>query len=30
MPDEYPDLAPERVLTDLGGLTTLARPASKP
>jgi 2-haloacid dehalogenase len=26
MPDEYPDLAPERVLTDLGGLMALAGP----
>ena len=30
MPDEYPDLAPERVLTDLGGLTALAGPTPNP
>jgi 2-haloacid dehalogenase len=30
MPDEYPDPAPERVLTGLGGLTDLAGPASNP
>jgi 2-haloacid dehalogenase len=30
MPDEYPDLAPERVLTDLGGLMALAGPTPNP
>jgi 2-haloacid dehalogenase len=30
MPDEYPDLAPERVLTDLGGLMALAGSVSNP
>jgi 2-haloacid dehalogenase len=30
MPDEYPDLSPERVLTDLGGLTALAGPTPNP
>jgi len=30
MPDEYPGLAPERVLTDLGGLMALAGTVSNP
>jgi hypothetical protein len=30
MPDEYPGLAPERMLTDLGGLMALAGSVSNP